>query len=260
MPTPPMTDSNLRLDALVIAAHPDDAEISLGGTILRLTAAGLKVGVLDLTAGEMGSRGTGEDRAAEAAEASELLGLSLRINLGLPDGRVVAGVEEREKVAALLRAHRPDIVFAHSESDLHPDHVAAGRIAREAWYVCGLRRLAQQAGEEPSPRPRHLLRFMGHLAFEPTLVVDIGPVWERKMAAISAYSSQLTSDSDDGSHFLFGADIAERVETKARYFGELIGARHGEPLMHDGPVPLGQELCPAWGALLSWADVGDSPD
>ena len=255
-----MTDSNLRLDALVIAAHPDDAEISLGGTILRLTAAGLKVGVLDLTAGEMGSRGTGEDRAAEASEASELLGLSLRINLGLPDGRLVAGVEEREKVAAVLRAHRPDIVFAHSESDLHPDHVAAGRIAREAWYVCGLRRLAQLAGEEPAPRPRHLLRFMGHLAFEPTLVVDIDPVWTRKMAAIAAYSSQLTSDSDDGSHFLFGADIAERVETKARYFGELIGARHGEPLQHEGPIPLGQELCPAWGALLSWADTRDSQD
>ena len=167
---------------------------------------------------------------------------------------------EREKVAAVLRAHRPDVVFAHSESDLHPDHVAAGRIAREAWYICGLRRLAQLAGEEPAPRPRHLLRFMGHLAFEPTLVVDIDPVWTRKMAAIAAYSSQLTSDSDDGSHFLFGADIAERVETKARYFGELIGARHGEPLQHEGPIPLGQELCPAWGALLSWADTRDSQD
>ena len=255
-----MTDFNSRLDALVIAAHPDDAEISLGGTILRLTAAGLKVGVLDLTAGEMGSRGTREVRAAEAAEASELLGLSLRLNLGLPDGRLVAGVEEREQVAAILRTHRPDLVFAHSESDLHPDHIAAGRIARDAWYLCGLRRLAQEAGDPPAPRPRHLLRFMGHTAFKPTFVVDIGPVWERKVAAIAAYASQLASDSDDGSHFLFGANIAERVETKARFFGELIGARHGEPLLHEGPMPLGQNLCPAWGALLAWTEVGDSQD
>jgi len=257
-----MTDPDLHLHALVIAAHPDDAEICLGGTILHLTSAGLKVGVLDLTAGEMGSRGSREERAQEAATASDLLGLSLRLNLGLPDGRVLPGVEEREAVAAILRAHQPDLLFAHSEHDLHPDHVAAGRIAREAWYLAGLRRLAQNAGEEPAPRPRHLLRFMGHKAFDPTLVVDIGPVWERKKASVEAYTTQLApaSDSDDGSHFLFGADIAERMESKARFFGELIGARHGEPLLHEGPLPAGQALCATWQALLRCAGPGDSTD
>lgn len=228
----------MTLDALVIAAHPDDAEICVGGTILRWLEAGKRVGVLDLTRGEMGTRGTAEDRGREAAAATAALGLTARENLGLPDGRVEVTVEAREALAARIRAHAPHVVVAHHVEDLHPDHAAAGRLAREAWYLAGLRRLATP--EAPAHRPPRLLHFPGHVPLEPTFVVDIGPVWDRKRAAVQAYTSQLEpgDGADDGSHFLFGADILARMETRARYWGEQAGVQYGEPLLHRGPVPL----------------------
>ncbi len=229
----------MKLDVLVLAAHPDDAEISLGGTILRLVDAGRKVGVVDLTRGEMGTRGSPEDRKRETEAATKLLGLALRRNLELPDGRVPVDLETREALARILREHQPDVVFAQHTEDLHPDHVACGRLAREAWYLSGLRRLAELDGGPPAKRPRFLFHYMGHLPFEPTLVVNIDPVWERKVEAIRCYVSQLEPTSPDGrgEHFLFGADVLARAETKARFWGERIGCRYGEPLLHVGPLP-----------------------
>lgn len=231
----------MKLDAIVVAAHPDDAEISVGGTILRLVRAGAKVGIVDVTRGEMGTRGSRADRDAETRAANEVLGVEVRVNLGLPDGRTVADVPAREGLAAIFREHRPDLVIAHHADDLHPDHCTAGRLAGEAWYLAGLQRLAADAGGAPAHRPRLLLRFSGHVPFEPTFVVDVGPVWEEKRRAVLAYATQLTpaDDGDQGRHFLFGADILQRMETKARYWGERIGVQYGEPLLATAPVPLG---------------------
>jgi len=228
------------LDALVIAAHPDDAEISLGGTMLKLLASGKRVGVLDLTRGEMGTRGTQADRDAETEAATRLLGLAWRGNLELPDSRVVPGVEARERLAALLREQAPRVVFAQHTQDLHPDHAACGRLAREAWYLSGLARVAERDGGGPARRPRFLFHYMGHVPFEPTLVVDVSAVWSRKVELIRCYSSQLAPGDakDRGEHLLFGADILARAETRARYWGERIGALHGEPLLHEGPLPI----------------------
>jgi bacillithiol biosynthesis deacetylase BshB1 len=234
----------MKLDVLVVAAHPDDAEISLGGTLLRMVRAGRHVGVVDLTRGEMGTRGERADRDAETAAATELLGLAVRVNLGLPDGRVVADVAARESLAACIREHAPDVLICHHTEDLHPDHVAAGTLGREAWYLSGLNRLAEEAGGAGAHRPARLLHFMGHLAFEPTFVVDITSVWEEKLEVVRAYASQISpaESGDDGSHFLFGADILERMQNKARYFGEKIGVRFGEPLLHVGPLPMEDPL------------------
>jgi len=234
----------VKLDALVIGAHPDDAEISLGGTILTLIDAGKRVGVLDLTRGEMGSRGTPEDRDAETRAANAMLGLSYRGNLDLGDGRVEVSIEAREKLARALREVQPHLVLAHHPDDLHPDHAACGRLAREAWYLSGLRRLAELDGGPPARRPARLFHYMGHVPFEPTFVVDVSAVWQRKVEVIRCYASQLTPDGprDDGRHFLFGADILARAETKARFFGERIGVRHGEPLFHQGPLPFADPL------------------
>lgn len=233
----------MTLDALIIAAHPDDAEICVGGTILRWARAGKRVGVIDLTRGEMGTRGTREDRDNEAAEASERLGLAHRENLNLPDGRVEVTVENREALAARIRELAPHVVLAHHDEDLHPDHAAAGKLSREAWYLSGLKRLAEGSGA-PAHRPARLLHFIGHVPFEPTFVMDIGPVWEDKVHAVKAYETQIVpaSGDDTGSHFLFGADILQRMETQARYWGERIGKQHGEALQHRGPVPLGDPL------------------
>lgn len=233
----------MKLDMLVIAAHPDDAEISAGGTILRAVAAGKRVGIVDLTRGELGTRGTADDRRRETEAADRVMGLAVRENLELPDGRVEVTVDARERLAALIRAHAPDVVLAHHVEDLHPDHRACGELARAAWYLAGLAKLAelapQGAAAAPARRPARIYHFMGHVPFDPTVVVDIGPVWERKVELVRCYASQLEpADADDrGAHFLFGADILERVETKARYWGERIGARFGEPLLHVGPLP-----------------------
>ncbi len=234
----------MKLDALVIAAHPDDAEISLGGTILRMVDRGAKIGVIDLTQGEMGTRGTAELREREAAKASELLGLAMRRNLGLPDGRVRADLESRELLARVIREHRPDVLFTHHFEDLHPDHAACGKLVREAWYLSGLSRLAELDGGHAAHRPRQLFHFMGHVPFDPTVVIDVSDVWERKVAAIRCYASQLEPGgvADRGEHFLFGADVLERAASKARYFGERIGRRFGEPLLHVGPLAVSDPL------------------
>jgi bacillithiol biosynthesis deacetylase BshB1 len=226
------------VDVLVVAAHPDDAEISVGGTLLRFVDAGRSVGIVDMTRGEMGTRGTAEDRGAETAAANALLGVAARENLELPDGRVEVTLEAREALARVIREHRPRLVLAHHEVDLHPDHAATGRLAREAWYLAGLRRLAERDGGPPAYRPPRLMHFMSHVAFEPTVVVDIGPVWERKLALVRCYATQLAPQGaeDRGEHFLFGSDIEQRVETKARTWGERIGATYGEPLVASAPL------------------------
>jgi bacillithiol biosynthesis deacetylase BshB1 len=230
----------MKLDLLVIGAHPDDAEICVGGTMLLFQRAGKKVGVIDVTRGEMGTRGSVADRDAEAAAASRALGLASRENLGQPDVRVTATTQTRERLAHLMRECAPDVVLAHHVEDLHPDHAAAGELSRQAWYLSGLARLAGETGGAPPRRPRRLLHFMGHVTFEPTLVVDITPVWEAKCEVVRAYASQLrpAHENDQGQHFLFGADVLARMETRARFYGERIGARYGEPLFSRGPFAI----------------------
>lgn len=238
----------MELDVLVIAAHPDDAEISVGGTMLRLIDAKKRVGIVDLTRGELGTRGTLADRERETAAASRLLGIHHRENLGLPDGRVEVSVAAREALARVIRRWRPRVVLAHHMEDLHPDHAACGRLAREAWYLAGLQRLAEPphdvAGAPPAHRPARLFHYLAHVPFEPTFVVDVDAVWARKVELIRCYASQLApgGPGDEGRHLLFGADILARAETKARFFGERIGCRHGEPLWHQGPLPATEEL------------------
>jgi len=232
----------MKLDAVIIAAHPDDAEICVGGSILMMVDAGMSVGVIDATRGEMGTRGSREERDAETAAANERMRLAVRRNLELPDGRVESTPANREKLARMLREHKPSIVIAQHTDDLHPDHSATGRLAREAWYLSGLAKLAELDGGPAAARPKRLYHFMGHVPFEPTVVVDIGAVWERKIELVRCYASQLapTRSNDRGQHFLFGADILSRMETRARFFGERIGARYGEPLLSLGPAPIAE--------------------
>lgn len=228
----------MKVDVVVIAAHPDDAEICVGGTLLKLADAGKAIAIVDVTRGEMGTRGTVGERDQETRRANALMRLATRENLELPDGRVQVTNEARERLARLLRELAPSVVLAQHVEDLHPDHSAAGRLAREAWYLSGLARLAELDGGPPAARPKRLLHFMGHVPFEPTLVVDIGAVWERKLELVRSYASQLrpADGADRGQHFLFGADILGRMETRARFFGERIGARYGEPLLALGPL------------------------
>jgi N-acetylglucosamine malate deacetylase 1 len=226
----------MKLDLLVIAAHPDDAEICVGGILLASKARGARIGIIDMTRGELGTRGNAADRDRETAAANHLLQIDARENLGLPDGRVQVSIDARERLAHWIRHYAPDIVLAQHTQDLHPDHAATGELARQAWYLSGLAKL--NPSEAPARRPRRLYHFMGHIPFEPSLVVDIGSVYARKQELVRCYASQLApaAANDQGQHFLFGADILQRMETRARFYGERIGARYGEPLLAHGPL------------------------
>jgi bacillithiol biosynthesis deacetylase BshB1 len=224
------------VDVLVLAAHPDDAEIGCGGTILRLTAAGRRVAVVDATRGEAATRGSPELRAAEADAASALLGLCARENLGLPDGRIEAGEAATAQVVEVLRRLRPRLLLAHLPTDVHPDHVAVAELARRAFFLAGLAKVRPEAG--PPHRPRLLLRFFGNDAREPGFCVDVSAFAERKRAAVACYASQIPATAAERAHFVRGLDPIQRFEARDRWFGAQCGVAAAEPFVVDGPASL----------------------
>ena len=231
-----MTATGEAVDLMVLAAHPDDAEIGCGGTILRATDAGLRVAVVDATRGEMATRGTPELRAAEAAAATALLGLCERLNLGLPDGAVCDDGSSARAVVAAIRRLRPRVLLAPLEVDVHPDHVAVARLAGRAFFHAGLRNFAAEVGAPH--RPRLLLRYFGNDAVAPTVCIDVSSVAARKRAAVACYGSQLPADEASRAHFVRRLDPIERVAARDRWFGSQCGCDAAEPFVADGPTSL----------------------
>ena len=231
------------VDVLAVAAHRDDVEQTCGGTLLKLAAAGRRAGILDLTAGEMGTRGTAEERAREAEEAARLLGVAWRGNLGLPDARLENTLENRMKVAAQVRALRPQLLILPYWEGRHPDHATAGRLGYEACFLAGLRKL--DLGGEPH-RPKKIIYCALYAEVGPTFVVDISAQFERRMAALLAYRSQYDDQAVGSDLFPTRDDVRRRVEALAAYYGMMIGARYGEPfvlretLLVDDPLA---EIC-----------------
>jgi bacillithiol biosynthesis deacetylase BshB1 len=219
-------------DLLVLAPHPDDAEISCGGLILQLTDAGRSVVMVDMTRGEKGTFGTAEQRRAECAAATAVLGVADRRNLELPDAALSNDETAARAVVAALRAARPTVLAAPPERDLHPDHAATGQIARRAWFLAGLRNVWPDLGEPF--RPAHLLRYPMHDPIAPSFVVDITAVAERKLAAVRCYASQIGGAAGLRARL----DPLERTVARDRYFGAAIGARAAEPYAGDGPLAL----------------------
>ena len=216
----------MHLDALAIGAHPDDVELFAGGTLARLAAAGRKTGIVDLTRGELGTRGSAELRAEEAREAARHLGLALRDNLGLPDGSVVESPAARVELIRVLRKHRPRIVLTHYWEDRHPDHVAASRLVAAAAHHAGLARI--DTGQERF-RPAAVLYFKLPPHQVPSFVVDVSDFAAQRRAAIAAYRSQLFDpESRDPATYLSRPDFLEQVESVASYYGALIGKAKGE--------------------------------
>lgn len=231
------------LDVLALAAHPDDVELCAGGTMCVLARDGYRTGVVDFTRGELGSRGTPEGRLEEAERAAEILGLTARHNLGLPDGDIQNTAENREKLIRLVRRYRPSIVLTNPPEDRHPDHPAAARLATDALFYAGLRKIEtfEEDGSPQEPwRPSHVLHYMQSLSFVPTFVVDVTDVWERRTAALQAFGSQFFNpdyDSDEPETFISNPDFFAWVEARARTYGYRVGARYGEPLLYrHGPV------------------------
>lgn len=222
------------LQILAIGAHPDDVEISCGGTLALAARQGLAVGVLDLTRGELSTNGTVEERAAEAAEAARVLGIAARQNAGLPDGGIDSrDPEQTRSVVRILRALRPSLLLTHAPRDRHPDHVEASRLLDRAWYLAGLRRF-DDAGAPHRAEGRYY--FASRVGFSPTFVVDITPVWEEKRRAILAHRTQVSRGTATRSTPLNDPDFLSRIEARARHFGGQIGARYGEPFRSTEPI------------------------
>lgn len=215
-----------KLDALVVVAHPDDAEIGMGGTIALLSARGYAVGVADLTRGEAGSRGTPEERVEESRRASEVLGIAARFNMGLADGYLCDGRHSRRGLIRVIRQYRPRTVFAHYPEDPHPDHTAAFLVARGAAHNAGLGKI--DPGAEPF-RPSVLLSFCRPHRAEVSFVVDISDHWEAKRAAVLCHRTQVSPRKEgEPDTYLGGEQFMEIVEAHARSAGATAGVRYAE--------------------------------
>jgi bacillithiol biosynthesis deacetylase BshB1 len=216
----------MAVDALAFGPHPDDVELAMGGTLLKLQAAGYRTGIVDLTSGEMGTRGSSELRAREAEEAAKRLGVSVRRNLDLGDGRLEPSATAKRKVAEVIRELKPRIVFTNYPENNHPDHTASGPLVAEASYLAGLPKL--EATGEPH-RPNRVLYYLVPHKVAPSFIVDVTAFHEKKMNAVRAYASQFHAPgSSDPQTFISQPGFLSRVEAHDRYYGALIDADFGE--------------------------------
>jgi bacillithiol biosynthesis deacetylase BshB1 len=216
------------IDILAIAAHRDDVEQTCGGTMLKMAQRGQRTGILDLTQGEMGTRGTAEDRAREAAEAAKILGATWRRALDIPDGRVENTWENRLKVAAVLREVRPRVVILPYWKGRHPDHYTCSVLGYEACFLAGLKKLDSNTAPH---RPFKIIYATLYYDVRPTFVVDISDQFEQKFAAILAYKSQFNDQEAGKELFPAHDEIHARVESMARFYGALGGVKYAEPFL-----------------------------
>ncbi len=221
------------LDLLAIAAHRDDAELTCGGTLIKAAAAGRRVGVLDLTQGEMGTRGSAALRAAEAEAAAAVMGLMVRENLALPDAGIENTDATRAQLVQVIRTLRPRVVIAPAPRGRHPDHRRATELIRDACFLAGLAKYTP--GNAPVFRPFKLVHAVAYRedAGKPTFVVDVTAEFDRKMAAIRCYASQFDGATQAGEVFPNGEPLYDMVTHQAAHYGSLIRARYGEPFFTE---------------------------
>ncbi len=222
----------MKLDILLMAAHPDDAEMSCGGTIASAIAKGKKIGIVDFTRGELGTRGTPQIRTSEAAAASKILGISTRENLGFRDGFFKNDEAHQMKLIAAIRRYRPEIVLANAIEDRHPDHGKGAALAVDACFLSGLR-MIQTFEADGSPqkewRPKALYHYIQDRYIKPDLVMDISAYWDIKEASIRAYKSQFHDpDSTEPESYLTSPEFMEFLKARSQEMGHTIGAKFGE--------------------------------
>lgn len=217
----------MKLDILVMAAHPDDAELSCAGTILKHISAGKKVGIVDFTRGELGTRGTPEIRLQESADATKILGLHARENLGIRDGFFRNDEETQLKLIEVIRKYQPEIVLANALEDRHPDHGKGAQLAIDACFLSGLRQI--KTGDLPAWRPAQVYHYIQDRYLEPDFVVDISTQWDQKEAAIRAFKSQFFDpSSSEPASYISSPDFLNFIQARAMEMGHKIGVKYGE--------------------------------
>ncbi|MCX6193824.1 MAG: bacillithiol biosynthesis deacetylase BshB1 [Cytophagales bacterium] len=210
-----------------MAAHPDDAELSCSGTILKHIAAGKKVGIVDFTRGELGTRGTPEIRLQESADATKILGLHARENLGIRDGFFRNDEETQLKLIEIIRKYQPDIVLANALVDRHPDHGKGAQLAIDACFLSGLRQI--KTGDLSAWRPAQVYHYIQDRYIEPDFVVDISAHWDQKEAAIRAFKSQFFDPSSvEPASYISSPDFLNFIQARAMEMGHKIGVKYGE--------------------------------
>lgn len=221
----------MKLDILVMAAHPDDAELACSGTIRKQLALGKKVGIVDFTRGELGTRGTPEIRIAESAAATEILGIQVRENIGLADGFFVNDQASQLKLIEVIRAYQPDIILANALEDRHPDHGKGAQLAIDACFLSGLRKIEtlRNGKIQTEWRPKQVFHYIQDRYLEPDFVVDITEHWPTKEAAIRAFRSQFFDpNSSEPASYISSPEFLHFIEARAREMGHKIGVTYGE--------------------------------
>jgi bacillithiol biosynthesis deacetylase BshB1 len=221
------------VDALFVAAHADDLELSCGGTIARFVKDGLRVGMLELTRGEMGTRGTPRIRRREAQNAARILGATFREHLDFGDGGLRTGREEELQLIDAIRRARPGVLFGPWPDERHPDHARTGRLVTDAWFYAGLRALERDAAAH---RPQVVAYYMQNYVLHPTFVVDVSDAWKTKMRAVAAYKSQFHDPkSKEPKTFIADPKFLQMIEARGQHFGALIGRSYGEAYITKQP-------------------------
>ncbi len=221
----------MKLDILAISAHPDDIELSCSGTLIAHEAMGYKTGILDLTEGEMSTRGTTEIRQKESAEASKIMGLYMRENLGLPDAKFDVSFENQLRVIKVLRKFRPEIILANAFYDRHPDHVRAAKLIEESVFKSGLIKIETKDSKvSQSPwRPKRVYNYIQSVSLEPDFICDISAHMEQKMAAIRVFKSQFFDpNSNEPDTYISNAEFLTLIEARSREWGHRVGVSFGE--------------------------------
>lgn len=226
----------MKLDILAIGAHPDDVELGCGATVAKMVVEGKKVGILDLTKGELGTRGTAETRKQEAAEAAQILGVEFRENLGFRDGFFVNDEAHQMEIIKILRKYRPEIVLANAMKDRHIDHGKGADLVEKACFLSGLRKI--ETGQQ-AWRPKHVFHFIQWYPLHPDFVLDVTGFIEKKNEAVAAYKTQFFDpESDEPETPISSKLFQQSIENRARDLGMLIGTQAGEGFMLKGYLGL----------------------
>ena len=231
----------MKVDILAFAAHPDDIELAASGTLLKQQDLGYTVGIVDLTAGELGTRDNAQLRAAEAKKASEIMQLQVRENLAMPDGFFELSEVNKRLIIESIRKHQPELILINAPHDRHPDHGRAAQLVKEAAFLSGLSKIETQSdGQTQLPwRPKNIYHYIQDYYIKPDFVVDITPFFEKKMACVLAYQSQFYGgNSKEAETPISSKDFLEFLEARAREVGRLIGVTYGEGFVTNTPLSI----------------------
>jgi bacillithiol biosynthesis deacetylase BshB1 len=222
----------MKLDVLAIGAHPDDVELGCSGTLINEVRRGKKAGIIDLTQGELGTRGTIETRYQEAADAAKIIGISVRENLKMRDGFFTNDEAHQMQLVKAIRKYQPEVVIGNILEDRHPDHGRGGWLLYDACFLSGLRQVKttdDEGKEQEKWRPKMLLHYIQDRFYEPDIIVDVSDVWEQRMESIKAYRTQFYDpNSTEPQSYLSNPDFLDAIVARARSLGKRIGVKYGE--------------------------------